>query len=221
MKFLEECNVVIDKFDDFTFQFIKKELNDYQDSIKALEPNKSHDQVYAFQQRVVGELQYFLLPKTEHLIKKKVMELIGAHEAKFKLFDRIFNHMGDIIDSPKLEFERIWVNAQRQGEFIPLHQHSGVYSFAFWVQMPYSIEDQNNNFFNQILVKDRTAMFEFVYPTSTGHLKNLRLPVDKSWEGKIAVFPAGLSHQVYPFYGTDELRISISGNIRISKESFK
>lgn len=221
MKFLEECNVLIDKLDDFTVRFIKQELFDFQDSLKQIEESKSHDQVYAFQQRVVGDLQFFLLPKTEELIKQKVLELVRVHESKYKLFDKIFNYMVDIPNQPILEFERIWVNVQRQGEFIPLHQHSGIYSFALWIQIPYTIKDQNDNFFNQILVKDRTAMFEFVFPTATGHLENLRLPVDRSWEGKIAVFPANLSHQVYPFYGTDELRISISGNIRVSKESFK
>ncbi|MFM1792831.1 MAG: Prochlorococcus phage Syn33 [Bacteroidota bacterium] len=221
MNFLEDCNVVIDKFDDFTFQFIKQEIKSFQQSIEQVEMEKSHDQVYAFQQRLVGELQYFLLPKTEHLIKRKVLEMIGAHEKKFKLFNRVFNDMANLGPEPIFEFERIWVNAQRAGEFIPLHQHSGIYSFAFWVQIPFSIKDQNDNFFNQILVKDRTAMFEFTYPTSTGHICQKRLPVDRSWEGKIAVFPAGLLHQVYPFYGTDELRISISGNIRLANENFK
>jgi len=28
-------------------------------------------------------------------------------------------------------------------------------------------------------------------------------------------FPAGLAHQVYPFYGTEEERITISGNISL------
>ena len=32
--------------------------------------------------------------------------------------------------------------------------------------------------------------------------------------GRMIIFPAGLNHQVYPFYECDEKRISISGNIR-------
>jgi hypothetical protein len=63
-------------------------------------------------------------------------------------------------------------------------------------------------------------MFEFVHVDSFGKLQNTRLPVDKTWEGKIAVFPAELNHQVYPFYNTDELRISISGNVRLSPKNF-
>jgi hypothetical protein len=44
----------------------------------------------------------------------------------------------------------------------------------------------------------------------------MSLPVDETWEGKFAVFPAELHHQVYPFYSTDEVRISLSGNFRVS-----
>jgi hypothetical protein len=32
-------------------------------------------------------------------------------------------------------------------------------------------------------------------------------------EGRILFFPATLQHQVYPFYGTEEERVTISGNI--------
>ena len=32
-------------------------------------------------------------------------------------------------------------------------------------------------------------------------------------EGRMLFFPASLQHQVYPFYGTEEERITISGNI--------
>jgi hypothetical protein len=214
MKFLNECKAVLDKLDDFSFQIIKREINDYKKQISTVEDNKSHDQVFAFQQRVLGELPYFVLPKSETLIKNKVLSLINIHEQKFQLFDSMFNFMANI-DTPKFNFERIWINAQRQGEFIPLHQHSGLYSFVIWVQMPFHI-----NHFNPMLVKDRTALFEFVFVNSLGKLENYRIPVDKSYEGYIAVFPAELNHQVYPFYGSDDLRISISGNIRLAKESF-
>jgi hypothetical protein len=32
-------------------------------------------------------------------------------------------------------------------------------------------------------------------------------------EGRVLFFPAGLHHQVHPFYGTEEERITVSGNI--------
>jgi len=220
MNFIEECNVVIDRLDPFTFKMIQNEIQEFQSLLLSSQSKKSHDQVFALAQRNIEELQCFQLPKTKTLIQNKVLELIQIHERKYQCFDRIFNFMANFENAPIYEFERIWINGQRQGEFIPLHQHSGIYSFVVWMQIPYLIGEQTTNDLNRYLHKDRTAMFEFVHVDSFGKLQNTKLPVDKTWEGKIAVFPAELNHQVYPFYNTDELRISISGNVRLSPKNF-
>ena len=34
---------------------------------------------------------------------------------------------------------------------------------------------------------------------------------------KAFIFPAALQHSVYPFYGTDEYRITVSGNLAFTK----
>jgi inosine/xanthosine triphosphate pyrophosphatase family protein len=49
---------------------------------------------------------------------------------------------------------------------------------------------------------------------------NLIEPIenDKTFEGKIAFFPSKLSHCVYPFYSSDDVRISISGNIKLDSK---
>ena len=39
------------------------------------------------------------------------------------------------------------------------------------------------------------------------------IDVDKSFEGKMLVFPSKLQHLVYPFYTSDEHRITVSGNV--------
>jgi hypothetical protein len=219
MNLIKECFVVIDKLDFFSYNSIKKEIDSIRDSIEKIESDKSSDQVYAFQQRVIGELEFYRLPKTEHIIKQKVLQMISYHESVFQLFDRMFNHMSTIKE-PKLSFERIWINAQRKGEFIPLHQHSGIYSFVLWFEIPYHIKDESQKSPNKILIKDRSGKFEFVYIDPLGKLTNYMLDVDKSWEGVIAVFPADLHHQVYPFYTSDDLRITISGNIKLTQDKF-
>jgi hypothetical protein len=48
-----------------------------------------------------------------------------------------------------------------------------------------------------------------------GRIKQVPIPVDSSYEGTIMMFPSALNHGVYPFYTSDEYRISVSGNIRI------
>ena len=40
-------------------------------------------------------------------------------------------------------------------------------------------------------------------------------PLDKKFEGTMLFFPSWLQHQVYPFYTSDEKRVSLSGNIII------
>lgn len=150
------------------------------------------------------------------------MNLIDIHEEKYNILYKMFNFAVDITNIKlKLEFERIWINAHRAGEFIPLHQHSGLYSFVLWVRVPYYAKDQQVNCPNPMAIKDRTSSFEFVCIDHLGNIVNESLPVDKTWEGVMCVFPAKLHHQVYPFYNSDDIRISIAGNIRISKESFK
>ena len=47
---------------------------------------------------------------------------------------------------------------------------------------------------------------------SRGNAEMVDLPVDKSWEGKFAIFPSELQHGVNPFYTSDEYRITISNN---------
>ena len=109
-----------------------------------------------------------------------------------------------------LYVERYWINYQLPGEFVPLHQHSGVFSFVVWVSLP-DIEVKKNIPYNGM--KGYQGDFEFTYPDILGSLRSIRLAQDKSWEGKICVFPAGLHHQVYPHF-EDDIRITVSGNIR-------
>ena len=43
----------------------------------------------------------------------------------------------------------------------------------------------------------------------------IHIPLSPEDEGRILFFPAWLKHQVFPFYGTEEERITISGNISL------
>jgi len=45
-----------------------------------------------------------------------------------------------------------------------------------------------------------------------GNIRSHDLPVDKSYEKKLLLFPATMRHSVYPFYTSDDYRISVSGN---------
>ena len=49
------------------------------------------------------------------------------------------------------------------------------------------------------------------------YLFNYIYYLSPAFEGFMAFFPAALRHSVYPFYGTDQPRISIAGNLWADK----
>ena len=103
-----------------------------------------------------------------------------------------------------------WVNYQYQNEFNPVHNHTGVYSFVLWLQIPTDHEEQNKD--NTSNIKLRSS-FQFTYSDLLGKFRTHNYDLDKSWEGTMLFFPSKLIHQVYPFYNNDDARISVSGNI--------
>ena len=50
----------------------------------------------------------------------------------------------------------------------------------------------------------------------TGQVTDYTYAMNSDMEGTMLLFPAKLTHQVYPFYNCDEDRISISGNITLN-----
>jgi len=110
----------------------------------------------------------------------------------------------------KYELKSLWINYAKKHDFNPIHNHSGIYSFVIWVKIPYNLEEElslypaNGN---------QTSLFSFRYIDSLGELVTHHLYLDKTWEWKMALFPAKLHHGVNPFYTSDDNRISISGNV--------
>ena len=115
----------------------------------------------------------------------------------------------------KLILNQFWVNYQYKTEFNPYHDHSGVYSFAIWMKIPYDWDYQKKlSQFNDIQESQRNAgNFEFEYIDTIGDIKNYSYRLSPEYEGTMLFFPAKLRHCVYPFYETDEPRISIAGNL--------
>jgi len=105
-----------------------------------------------------------------------------------------------------------WVNFQKKYEFNPLHDHTGVFSFIIFMQIPYKLDeefkvypDSNGNY---------TSCLVFIYNNLNGYIEDLNLKVDKSYLYKMIIFPAKIKHQVYPFYTSDKERITVSGNVK-------
>jgi hypothetical protein len=82
-----------------------------------------------------------------------------------------------------------------------------VLSYSAWINIPYDKEDEHTH------GKEFAGCFHFSHQTITGHWSSHEMFIDKSYEGKLMIFPSGLPHCVYPFYSSDDYRISLSGNI--------
>ena len=118
---------------------------------------------------------------------------------------------------PKIQLvlDKFWVNYQYKTEFNPYHDHSGVYSFAIWMKIPYDWEDQKKlEQFRDIEYENiKAGTFQFEYNDSLGGIKTYGYKLSPELEGVMLFFPAKLRHCVYPFYKIDEPRISIAGNL--------
>tara|TARA_Y100001963_G_scaffold132230_1_gene190500 strand:- start:414 stop:1052 length:639 start_codon:yes stop_codon:yes gene_type:complete len=108
-----------------------------------------------------------------------------------------------------------WGNYQYKHEFNPSHRHGGIYSFVIWLKIPYHWEEQNKlpHLKGIKEIDKKPGLFEFEYINILGNIKNFAYMLNSDYEGTMLFFPAALRHCVYPFYNTDEPRISISGNI--------
>ena len=108
-----------------------------------------------------------------------------------------------------------WINYQKKYEFNPLHNHSGEFSFVIWVRIPYNLKDEMNLPFVKNSRAPIASTFNLVYLTPTGDIVGRPFHLDKKDEGKMIIFPAKMHHIVYPFYTSDDYRVSIAGNLYI------
>ena len=114
-----------------------------------------------------------------------------------------------------LTLDKLWVNYQYKNEFNPYHDHSGVYSFAIWLKIPYDWEKQKSlpQFSDIKDINIKVGNFEFEYINTLGEVNNIAYKLSPRLEGTMLFFPAKLRHCVYPFYDIEIPRISIAGNL--------
>jgi len=154
----------------------------------------------------------FLLQDCCSVVEEAAVKLAVDHNNYYDYINTMYN---DLPGSKfKLELDNLWVNFQERYEFNPLHRHSGVYSFVIWVDIPYFLNLENQVSPGAKSYINRSGCFEFVYTNILGNILGELIPVDKTYEGDIVLFPSPLHHMVHPFYSTDKRRISIAGNLK-------
>ena len=113
------------------------------------------------------------------------------------------------------QITEVWMNMQKKHEYNPVHQHYKDIGWVIWVKIPYDLQAEFNHSNSIKTNKKRNSLFEILYTKLTGEISTHQIHVDKSYEGTLLMFPGTLRHCVYPFYTSDNYRISVAGNINL------
>ena len=160
-------------------------------------------------QVLVGNIkeEYFLDTSRTH-IERVLMPRIDRYIRGFNYGEYLEQQSGG--DRLRLHLGLSWVNFQRKGEFNPPHWHQGQFSFVIWLKIPYTLKEEAAYAPSKSYAVN--GDFHFQWTTSLGQIRNHSLLADRSKEGYVCVFPATMLHSVFPFYSTEEARITVSGN---------
>ena len=141
------------------------------------------------------------------LVKKELSDILAP------MVQQYVNDMHFTIQPRAVGLTTAWCNLQTSGEYFAAHTHKGVFSFALWLEVPFTQTDERE--WREARGKSgrETASFQFHYTDALGRITPNVLEVDSSWEREIVLFPGEMMHSVTPYYSTDETRIVVSGNI--------
>jgi len=151
----------------------------------------------------------FFIKKAIPIFQNYILDLCLKYDDEFNYLKGIDVCTNDV----PLILHKMWVNFQEKHEFNPLHTHSGLFSFVIWIKIPFYNKDEKNSSPGKDSNHNLAGCFEFQYCNSLGSIIGHSIQADKEWEGKICLFPANLNHSVYPFYSSNDYRISVSGNV--------
>ena len=167
-----------------------------------------------YNSRLAGNISssYALMDRGDWFWMNVIVPLLEYYEEEF-------GSMGAKIPTTiahPLYLKQWWVNYQKQNEFNPLHDHSGVYSFVIWMKIPFSWDEQNKKDIARRSNNASISTFQFIFNDILGETKPYHYHISSEDEGTMLFFPSKLNHIVYHFYDCDEDRISVSGNVSLN-----
>lgn len=150
----------------------------------------------------------FHIVKSKDHLEKLILPLIDHYIKNYDYLNRVANYTA----LNQICLQTAWVNFQSKYEFNPCHDHDGIFSFVIWTHIPYNMATEKNNAPGKDSRHNLAGAFEFQYTNILGEIFTHSIHVDKSVENVLILFPSKLRHCVYPFYTSDDYRISVSGN---------
>jgi hypothetical protein len=154
----------------------------------------------------------YKLTKSVKYIEKLLLPVVLSFDKEFSFLKDNFNILKK---NDPLVLDGLWVNFQKKHEFNPNHTHSGIFSFVIWIKIPYTIENEKGMNSCKKSNMNCPGNFELLYMNSLGKISSELIPVDEKYENCGIFFPSDMNHAVYPFYTSDDYRISVSGNFKI------
>jgi hypothetical protein len=109
-------------------------------------------------------------------------------------------------ESENMDLFDLWINYQKPNDFNPIHTHSHFLSFVVYCDVPQTIFEEQAE--SNLPVAGHIS---FNYGEAMTPLSNQSFVV-KPENNLMFIFPAKLSHTVYPFY-SEGTRVSVAGNI--------
>jgi hypothetical protein len=191
------------------FKFSEEEMLPIVNEINDIKNNFKDTYLKPANNKLAGNIEKeFFLKNTHTYIEQLILPLLFSYDLTFDYV----SSLSLLKNSYPLVLDKPWVNFQKKGEFNPNHNHGGVLSFVLYISVPYTIEEELKNKSGDKSNKNVPAHFEFTYNDSLGSIQTKTIPVDKTYENTVLIFPSRLMHCVYPFYTSDEYRVSVSGN---------
>jgi hypothetical protein len=186
-----------------------EELTPVLDEIKEIQ--KDFSTAIEHNTKLVGNIsRSYLLIKS----KRTINEILFKYLRKYDDITNYTQEINILTSAVPMIVDDPWVNFQLKNEFNPPHRHTGVISFVIWIKIPYNIEDEKKVCNSIKSAQPLAGHFSFHYNNALGELYHYHIEADKNMENKMLIFPAHLNHSVYPFYTSDEFRISVSGNVK-------
>ena len=161
-----------------------------------------------------GVPDHFFIEKTFSELQIYVGQMAQKYENTFNYL----KNMEFLTKNHFLHIGKPWINLQKKYKFLPNNRHDGVLSYSIWIKIPYD-EKEEKKYKTLKYGNQKFYSFEFSYTNILGQICNQSYEITKKSEGYILMFPSKLNHCVYPFYTSNDYRISISGNLLFNSDN--
>ena len=192
------------KYTDEQLQFLWDEIKLIQDS------NYSREENPDFRYDLVGHIQheFKLTDKTRHSLGDLLQPLLEVQIVQNKAYAYKFAVCDQ--DLP-IVLEQSWINFQKKYEYNPVHRHTGLFSFVLWLKIPYTRKDEDGYYNTPDKDETMNGNFHTFFVDQYGGMTDYNIALSSEMENCCLMFPAEAHHCAYPFYTSDEYRISVSG----------